>query len=367
MHTGTCNKKKTPTRAQLSIFILFLALTLLLAGCGATDAFTRVPEDWDPELDDNLTTPDAKTPGWREEEVVLGEGDWRVNGKLCLPEEAFFKGPYPVVVLISGSGPNDMDATLYSATPFLDLAHGLAERGVATLRYNKITKENPKLLEAMEDTLTVNEEYLVNVPDALAYLAGSPLVNPQKVFVLGHSLGGTILPRIAALHPQVAGYVFFAAGNAFLGDEVLRQYTYLFGLDGKVDADETTAHAQVQADLARMHDMLSGKQTPKGNILGAPMSYWRDLYENDPLSAAGVIDKPVLIAQGGRDFNVLPESAETWREALAHNKDVTLREYPTLNHQFITGEGPDDPVRLLEKAAMDAAPITDLAAWVLAR
>lgn len=346
--------------------VLMLVLTTCLSACSFAGE-NRVPADWDPERDDNLVTPAPKTPGYQELELTLGEGDWTLNGKLCLPEEAFFPSPWPVVVLVSGSGPNDMDETLYSNKPFRDLAHGLATRGVATLRYNKISKENPNLLKRLEETLTLNDEYLPDADAALRYLKTTSGIDPNRIFILGHGLGGTAIPRIHAAQTLPAGYILFAGGTAFLADEVLRQYTYLFNLDGKLDTDETAAIAQVEADLKRLYDMLEGLQSPKGSILGAPFSYWRDLYRNDPLQAAAAIDKPVLILQGGRDYNVLPESADFWAEALDGNPDVTKKLYPSLNHLFLAGEGPDDPVNLLTPAIMDDAPIDDMASWVLAR
>lgn len=317
--------------------------------------------------DDNITTPGALPPGFIEEDVTVGAGDWAVKGKLTLPKQNADGKLFPVVVLVSGSGPNDMDETLYRNKPFRDIAQGLASQGVASLRYNKITKENPKLLEPYATTLTANEEYLPNVHDALALLETDTRIDKARVFVLGHSLGGTVIPRINKAEPLPAGYIFMAGSNAFLADELLRQYHYLFGLDGKIDSDEKTAIQQVEMELAKLHAMLDGTDKATSTpILGAPVSYWIDLYAKDPLKAAADIRKPVLVLQGDRDYNVLPESAEKWQTALTGSKDVTVKHYPALNHLMLSGKGPDDPLNLMTPQTVDAGLISDLAAWVLA-
>ncbi len=342
--------RRLPALVLLSVLLLAIALS----ACGQ-----------------GQPAPDASASGspsvFVEEDVTLGTGDWAVKGKLCLPAAQADGAAFPLVVLVSGSGPNDMDETLYSNKPFRDIAQGLAAKGVASLRYNKITKENPKLFKQFADTLTLNEEYLPNVHDALALVEKDARIDPARVFVLGHSLGGTAIPRIDAAESLPAGYILLAGSNAFLADELLRQYNYLFGLDGKTDEDEKTALNQAEAGVARIREMIDGTRKAEGDVLGAPASYWLDLYNNDPLAQAAAITKPVLILQGDRDYNVLPESAERWQKALTGSKDVTVKHYAALNHLLLAGEGKDDPIDLLKPRTVDEGPISDLAAWILAR
>ena len=148
---------------------------------------------------------------------------------------------------------------------------------------------------------------------------------------------------------------------------MMRQYQYLFGLDGKMDEDEKTAMQQVESELGKLHAILDGTAKAASTpILGAPASYWLDLSAQDPLKAAAGITKPVLVLQGDRDYNVLPESAEKWQEALTGSKVVTVRHYPALNHLMLAGTGKDDPLNLLTPRMVDATVISDLASWVLA-
>ena len=104
----------------------------------------------------------AKADSFQEQDVTVGSGEWALPGTLTLPVG---EGPFPAVVLVHGSGPNDRDETIGPNKPFRDLAWGLASQGIAVLRYEKRTKQYPEKMAAIQDTLTVKEE---TVDDALA-------------------------------------------------------------------------------------------------------------------------------------------------------------------------------------------------------
>src|SRR5262249_29401225 len=131
---------------------------------------------------------------YTETEFTVGSGDWPLPGTLEMPVGA---GPFPALVLVQGSGPNDRDETLFGNKPFKDLALGLASRGVAVLRYDKRTKVYQAKLAGVPG-LTVTEEVVEDALAAVKTLRAQPRIDPARVFVLGHSLGGMLIPRIAA-------------------------------------------------------------------------------------------------------------------------------------------------------------------------
>jgi dienelactone hydrolase len=115
-------------------------------------------------------------------------------------------GPFPAIVLVHGSGPNDRDETIGPNKPFRDLALGLASRGIAVLRYDKRTKAYPAKLAASKD-LTVKEEVIDDALEGVKTARSQPKIDPARVFVLGHSLGGMLIPRVAAGDASLAGVI----------------------------------------------------------------------------------------------------------------------------------------------------------------
>jgi dienelactone hydrolase len=113
---------------------------------------------------------------------------------------------------VQGSGPHDQDETIGPNKPFEDLAWGLGSRGIAVLRYTKRTLKYGG--ESSEDPakLTVDDEVISDARAAVALLAKQPKINSARVFLLGHSLGAYLAPRIAAGNSQIAGIVLLA-GN----------------------------------------------------------------------------------------------------------------------------------------------------------
>jgi len=132
-----------------------------------------------------------------EREVEVGKGgEWPLGATLTIPKGT---GPFAAVILVHGSGPNDRDETIGPNKPFQDLAWGLASRGIAVLRYEKRTRiYGPKLVaDPKFVSMTVREETIDDSLEAVLFLRTMDRIDQKRIFVLGHSLGGMLIPRIA--------------------------------------------------------------------------------------------------------------------------------------------------------------------------
>lgn len=270
-------------------------------------------------------------------------------------------GPFPAVVLVHGSGPNDRDETIGPNKPFKDLAWGLATRGIAVLRYEKRTKQCPGQMIASMATLTVNEEVVNDALAAAESLRGVPGTDPDRVFVLGHSLGGTVAPRMAARDPRLAGLVLLAASARNLADLMLEQNEYLASLDGTITPDEAEALAELRRQVARVKalDFQEGE-----TILGAGKAYWADILAYDPIATAKSLAAPMLILQGERDYQVTMADFAAWQSGLAGRDGVSFKSYPGLNHLFMTGSGPPSPAEYDVAGNVAREVVDDIAAWI---
>jgi dienelactone hydrolase len=275
-------------------------------------------------------------------------------------------GPFPAVVLVHGSGPHDRDETIGPNKPLRDLADGLASRGIAVLRHEKRTRQHGGKL--LGTAVTIKEEVLDDALAAVARLRESPGVDPKRVFVVGHSLGGMLAPKLATLDPKLAGIVVLAGNARPLEDLIVEQFTYLGKLGGEPDAVVMERLAKVKEQAAKVKDPKLSAETPPADLpLGVPAAYWLSLRGYEPATVAAGLSMPVLVLSGERDYQVPAADFEAWTKALASKPTATLKRYPALNHLFIAGDGPPLPAEYQKEGHVAEGVVEDIANWITAR
>jgi uncharacterized protein len=283
---------------------------------------------------------------WAQREVELEAAVGTVPGTLTLPDAP------TGAVLLSGGGPFDRDETSGPNKPLRDLAVGLAERGIATLRFDKLTHLGAP------PTLTMTEEY---VPHALAAVRALRDAGSERVFVVGHSMGGKIAPRVAEADPSLAGLVIMAGDTTPMRQAAVRVARHL----AELHPDDRTA--DLVETLERQAAELEAPTLPATEpmMFGFSGAYWADVLAYDPVATAAKLDLPMLIAQGGRDYQVtVADDLARWRAGLAGRPNVTFRVYDAANHLFFAGSGPSTPAEYEVAGQVDPAVIGDVADWM---
>jgi hypothetical protein len=310
--------------------------------------------------------PDYASPSaFHEEKVTIGAGPWQLPGTLAVPNGT---GPFPAVVLVHGSGPNDEDESIGSNKPFKDLAWGLASRGIVVLRYEKRTHKYAAQYKKDLGNLTVKEETIDDARAAVTLLAGRPEVQKARIFVLGHSLGGMLAPRIAEGDNQIAGIIMMAGSTRPFGQIVVEQIKYLASLDGPVGDGAKTQIAAAEK-FAQDYDNPSLKLGDTVSMMGIPLpaAYVLDLRQYDPVATAAHLRMPILVLQGESDYQVTRTDLEGWEKALAGHKNVTIKSYPGLCHLFIPAGNPPSPADYEKPSHVAKGTLDDIANWVAAR
>lgn len=296
-----------------------------------------------------------------ERDTVVTTGAIHLPATVTLPAGVVHA---PGIVLVHGSGPNDRDETVGANKPFRDLAHGLARHGIVVLRYEKRSRAAP--LSFMGHRFTVDDEVVDDALSAVTLLRGLPEVDPARVVVLGHSLGGTLAPRIGQRDTALAGLVILAGATRPLTDMIEAQFAYLRSLPGADTAAIDKALAGMAPGLAAVRALTPADSGAKAVFFGAPAGYWLDLAGYDPVRVAETLPMPILILQGGRDYQVTNVDLAGWRAGLGKRANVRIIEYPALNHLFIAGSGLSSPAEYGVAGSVDGQVISDIADWILA-
>ncbi len=297
---------------------------------------------------------------FREAQATFGLPGFELPGTLTLPEG---KGPFPCVLLVHGSGANDRDETVLACKPFRDLALGLAREGIATFRYDKRTYVHGAKIAQMLPSFTVEEEVIQDALAALEFLRKQKDVDARRVFLLGHSLGGWLAPEIALRDGGIRGIILCAAPARSLPELVPEQMEYLFSLDGTVDENEARQIEAVRKTVVALQEraLRDDEAVP---YLGGYARYYYGLMELRPLEDVQRLSCPILVVQGGRDFQVREKDFLLWKEALSSHPQATFRWYPLLNHLLVPGEGPSTPGEYAQPGHVDETLIRDIALWI---
>ena len=257
-------------------------------------------------------------------------------GILAMPKG---EGPFPAVVLLQGSGPSDMDETVGSLKPFRDLAEGLAAQGIAVYRFDKRSYVYGNELAAKKE-ITLQDEYIEDAVNAVRLLAGQDRIDPDRIFVLGHSLGGNAVPAIARELRQAPvkarGYIMMAASPRPLDVLMREQYNFLYSLLPEISAEQQAEKDALFSELDKLQDLDSLSEDDR--IAGVYSAYWKWLAAYDILGAAGEITEPVLLLQGEEDYQVTMEDFGIWKSAVGGRENWRLVSFPGLTHAFVPGE-----------------------------
>ncbi|MFE3198852.1 alpha/beta hydrolase family protein [Embleya sp. NPDC059237] len=300
----------------------------------------------------------AQEDRFAEREVLLGTGPRAVPGTLTLPAG---DGPWPAAVLLAGGGPFDRDESSGPNKPLKDLAWGLASRQVAVLRFDKPTFAHPGRLPA---DFTMADEYLPPALAAVQLLRQQPEVDPDRIHLLGHSMGGKAAPRIAAADPSIAGLVLLAADAQPMHRAAVRVARYLADLTPGPSAHQAVAALARQAELVA-GPALAPNTAPELLPLGFSAAYWLDLRAYDPVATAAALPCPMLILQGGRDYQVtVADDLELWQRALAHRPEVAIRIHQDANHLFLPGSGHPTPAEYARPGHVAPAVVDEIATWL---
>jgi dipeptidyl aminopeptidase/acylaminoacyl peptidase len=262
------------------------------------------------------------------EEVSFQNGEQKLVGTLTIPKAG--AAPFPAVVIISGSGPEDRDGSVV-ANLYRLVAEHLSANGVAALRVDDrgVGKSIP-LQKGTSYRDLINDSKA-----AFEFLFKRPDIDRRKIAMAGHSEGALTALVIAAEDPRVAAIILLAGGSRSLDHIVSEQALNLLALSSPVNPSDKTRSPAIVAQLEKVFTEVKSKPKP-ADPANDPLAYFRQHLEMDPLAIARRVKAPVLILNGERDENVLPYHALELAQAMADsgNKQVLLRIFPNLTHVF---------------------------------
>lgn len=271
------------------------------------------------------------------ERIVIGENTkYPLKGLLTLPDQA--AGPVPAVVFVHGSGSSNMDEKIGKLTPFKDLAEGLAKHGIASIRYDKRSYTHGlKMFRDKNLVITVKEETIEDAVLASELLRKDPRIDPGKVFVIGHSMGAMLAPRIDAEGGNFKGLILMAGTPRKLEAVLLEQLEE--ALDSMKGLARRFTEKQMKK-LRRTFDGLYGLSDEEARSRkmggGTTVYYFKEMGERPVSAYLAGLEKPVLVMQGGKDFQVKPDrDYAAYQQLLKDHPNASFRLYEELNHVFV--------------------------------
>lgn len=302
------------------------------------------------------------------ERIIVGENTkYPLNGLLTLPDDA--NKPVPAVVFVHGSGPSNMDEKVGKVTPFKDLAEGLAKLGIASIRYDKRTFVHGfKLMK--EKNVTVKMETIEDAILATEILKKDSRIDKDNIFIIGHSMGAMLAPRIDAEGGDYKGLILMAGSPRKLEEIMVGQY------EDVLNSTKGFMHWIIKKQTEKTIKMFDGlylltdedaKKKNMGN--GVTLYYFKEMGEHASPKYLTNTQKPILIMQGEKDFQATEEKDyNAYKQLLAGRENVTFKLYENLSHAFVTSVYGDIMKAKQEyniEQHIGENVISDIANWIL--
>ncbi len=291
-----------------------------------------------------------------EEEVEFDCDGYTMYGSLIVPQN---QRSFPLVIMATGSGPNDRDEKIGANKPFKNLAQGLGTLGVATLRYDKRTLTHGAQIANIPE-FDIDNEYTEEITAAINFLTTK--YQGRKIFYLGHSMGAFMAPRVLNENPKLQGAVMLAGNARPTEDLVLEQSEYIMIETDDVNAVRYALIEKAVNEVKKIKNMKSKVEEPL--LLGVSKAYWLSLNNYQPVKEAKKMKKPVLVLQGERDYQVTMEDFQIWKDNFNKKDNWHFKSYPDLNHLFMTGKGKSLPQEYMKPGFVAEEVVGDIARFI---
>lgn len=303
----------------------------------------------------------ANSRAFNEQNITIHSGEYALPGTLTVPLGG---EKFPLVILVAGSGPNDRDETIGPNKPLKDIAWALASNRIAVFRYDKRTLVYGAKL--VDHQITVKEEVIDDVISCLKQLKVNPVIDSVKIFLLGHSLGAMLLPRIISSDKNVAGIIMMAGNARPLEDLIVSQMTYLMDNSTTKSKEEAEQLEKMKSKVKYLKENTLTLQTPSSDLpLSIPAAYWIDLKRYNPVETLKKLTLPVLILQGEKDYQVTMQDYNLWKDGIVKQHNVVMKSYPKLNHLFMEFNGEKSlPADYQIPSNVSEYVVSDIIKWV---
>lgn len=271
-----------------------------------------------------------------QEKIVVGAGGkFPLNGMLTLPDAA--EKPVPAVVFVHGSGSSNMDEQVYKLTPFKDLAEGLAKHGIASIRYDKRSFAHGFKMVRAKTPITVKEETIEDAVLAAELLRQDPRIDPNNIFIVGHSMGAMLAPRIDAEGGSFKGLILMAGSPRTLEQIMLGQNADMLaaskGLMRWIMKKQVAKFEKLFDGMYELTDEEAKKRKMGG---GTTLYYFKEMGEHPASDYLAHMEKPMLIMQGSEDFQAkVDPDFIGYQNLLQGRTNVAFKLYEGLNHAFV--------------------------------
>ncbi len=310
-----------------------------------------------------------------EKEITLDAGTgYPVKGMIKMPKGEVKAG----IVIVDGSGPNDMNMTLGQNKMMKHLSDQLAEKGFAVLRFNKRTYQYGKELAkiGMQNKTLIKDEFIDDAAEGLKTLAKEQGIPTDKLFILGHSQSGSYLPVINETAGNLAkGYIILSGTPTNIAELSKKQLEKVIE-EGSENADEEQVKMMKQNiktndELLKKIETMSDEELnkPENYPFGIPGVYVKDLMKYDPIKLYNDSKLPIFIRIAEFDKQVPVSELELWKNGLDKNENDSIEEVKGANHMMQPSDGKTKLANLITDEYQKDAPIVssvidDIAAWI---